>query len=382
MGSSGADTSSKPNKASAPQEQQQPATSGAATPAVYPDWSSFQAYPPIPPHGFFPSPVASSPQGHPYMWGAQPMIPPYGAPPYVMYPPGVYAHPSMASGAHPFTPYAITSPNGNADATGTTAVACDTDGKPSEGKDKSPTKRPKGTLGSLNMLTGKNPSEHGKTSGASANGATSQSGESGSDSSSEGSEGNSHNDSYKHSGQEQDGDVRSSQNGASRSPSEGKFNQAMAIMPMPSSGPVTGPTTNLNIGMDYWANTASSAPVIHGKVTPTTVPGAVVPAEQWIQDERELKRQKRKQSNRESARRSRLRKQAECEELAQRADVLKQENASLRDEVNRIRKEYEELLSKNNSLKEKLEGKQHKTDEAGLNNKLQHSGNDIQKKGN
>ncbi|ONM32527.1 bZIP transcription factor 16 [Zea mays] len=310
------------------------------------------------------------------------MIPPYGAPPYVMYPPGVYAHPSMASGAHPFTPYAITSPNGNADATGTTAVACDTDGKPSEGKDKSPTKRPKGTLGSLNMLTGKNPSEHGKTSGASANGATSQSGESGSDSSSEGSEGNSHNDSYKHSGQEQDGDVRSSQNGASRSPSEGKFNQAMAIMPMPSSGPVTGPTTNLNIGMDYWANTASSAPVIHGKVTPTTVPGAVVPAEQWIQDERELKRQKRKQSNRESARRSRLRKQAECEELAQRADVLKQENASLRDEVNRIRKEYEELLSKNNSLKEKLEGKQHKTDEAGLNNKLQHSGNDIQKKGN
>lgn len=29
----------------------------------------------------------------------------------------------------------------------------------------------------------------------------------------------------------------------------------------------------------------------------------------WIQDERELKRQRRKQSNRESARRSRLRKQ-------------------------------------------------------------------------
>lgn len=78
-------------------------------------------------------------------------------------------------------------------------------------------------------------------------------------------------------------DVRSSQNGASRSPSEGKLNQAMTIVPVPSSGPVTGPTTNLNIGMDYWANTASSAPAIHGKVTPTTVPGAVVPAEQWIQ---------------------------------------------------------------------------------------------------
>ncbi|AQK40597.1 bZIP transcription factor 16 [Zea mays] len=286
------------------------------------------------------------------------MIPPYGTPPpYVMYPPGVYAHPSMPPGAHPFTPYAITSPNGNADATGTTVAAGNTDGKPSEGKDKSPTKRSKGSLGSLNMLTGKNPSEHGKSSGASGNGVTSQSGESGSDSSSEGSEGNSHNDSHhKESGQEHDGDVRSSRNGVSRLQSEGKLNQAMAILPIPSSGPATDPTTNLNIGMDYWANTASSAPAIHGKATSTTVPGAVVPAEQWTQ--------------------------AECEELAQRADVLKQENASLRDEVNRIRKEYEELLSRNNSLKEKLEGKQHKTDEAGLNNKLQHSGDDSQKKGN
>jgi plant G-box-binding factor len=82
----------------------------------------------------------------------------------------------------------------------------------------------------------------------------------------------------------QQSDVRSSQNGVSRSPSEGKLNQTMAIMPMPSSGPVSGPTTNLNIGMDYWgANTASSTPAVHGKATPTTVPGAVVPGEQWIQ---------------------------------------------------------------------------------------------------
>jgi len=98
-----------------------------------------------------------------------------------------------------------------------------------------------------------------------------------------------------------------------------------------------------------------------------------------IQDERELKRQKRKQSNRDSARRSRLRKQAECEELAQRAEVLKQENASLKDEVSRIRKEYDELLSKNSSLKDNIGDKQHKTDEAGLDNKLQHSGDYSQK---
>uniref|UniRef100_M8C241 G-box binding protein multifunctional mosaic region domain-containing protein n=1 Tax=Aegilops tauschii TaxID=37682 RepID=M8C241_AEGTA len=71
MGSSEAETPAKANKASAPQEQQPPATSSTATPTVYPDWTSFQGYPPIPPHGFFPSPVVSNPQGHPYMWGPQ-----------------------------------------------------------------------------------------------------------------------------------------------------------------------------------------------------------------------------------------------------------------------------------------------------------------------
>lgn len=48
------------------------------------------------------------------------------------------------------------------------------------------------------------------------------------------------------------------------------------------------------------------------------------------QDEREVKRQRRKQSNRESARRSRLRKQAECEALAVRVNELINENVKLR----------------------------------------------------
>nr|GEW11820.1 common plant regulatory factor 1-like isoform X1 [Tanacetum cinerariifolium] len=52
----------------------------------------------------------------------------------------------------------------------------------------------------------------------------------------------------------------------------------------------------------------------------TMVPNTVV-----LQNERELKRERRKQSNRESARRSRLRKQAEAEELAN----LKHQNAKL-----------------------------------------------------
>ena len=45
----------------------------------------------------------------------------------------------------------------------------ETDGKPSDVKEKLPIKRSKGSLGSLNMITGKN-NNLGKTSGASANG--------------------------------------------------------------------------------------------------------------------------------------------------------------------------------------------------------------------
>jgi hypothetical protein len=43
---------------------------------------------------------------------------------------------------------------------------------------------------------------------------------------------------------------------------------------------------------------------------------------QGVTDERELKRMRRKQSNRESARRSRLRKQAECEALGRQVKDL------------------------------------------------------------
>lgn len=125
----------------------------------------------------------------------------------------------------------------------------------------------------------------------------------------------------------------------------------MPLVPVQSGaviGGVAGPATNLNIGMDYWGATGSSpVPAIRGKV-----PSGSARGEQW--DERELKKQKRKLSNRESARRSRLRKQAECEELGQRAEALKSENSSLRIELDRIKKEYEELLSKNTSLKAKL----------------------------
>ncbi|KAI3692222.1 hypothetical protein L6452_32033 [Arctium lappa] len=372
-----------------------------------------QPYPPMPPHGF----LASSPQAHPYMWGVQHLMPPYGTPPHpyvAMYPHGgIYTHPSMPPGSYPFNPYAMPSPNGVAEASGNTPGNVEVDGKSSDGKEKLPIKRSKGSLGSLNMITGKN-NEPSKA-GASANGVYPKSAESGSEGSSEGSDGNSENvgviahavglDSQMKSGSRQDSieatgeasqngnSAHGSQNGGPNAP-HSVVNQTMPVMPVsPSGGPgsVPGPTTNLNIGMDYWSGTNSSnIPAMRGKVTSAPVAGGMVTAgsrdsmqsqlwlqkgleklpakaqvdwedksiselrlnrlvgmkhEAYLEDERELKRQRRKQSNRESARRSRLRKQAECDELAQRAEVLKEENSSLRAEVSRLRSEYDQLLA-------------------------------------
>ncbi|KAH6804408.1 basic region/leucine zipper transcription factor 16 [Perilla frutescens var. frutescens] len=371
MSSSEVDKTSKegkePKEPKTPSAQEQTSSASGAVPA---DWSGFQTYSPMPPHGF----LASSPQAHPYMWGVQQFIPPYGTPPHpyvAMYPHGgIYAHPTMAPGSYPFSPFAMPSPNGIAEASGNAPGNVEVDGKSSEVKGKLPIKRSKGSLGSLNMITGKN-DEPGKTSGATANGVHSKSVETASEGSSEGSDANSQNESQgKSSGRPDSAEPPQSGSAPNNSQNGGHAiaNQAMAMVPIPApavgavSG-VPGPTTNLNIGMDYWSGAPSSAmPAMRGKVPATPVAGGIVAtgsrdniqSQLWIQDERELKRQRRKQSNRESARRSRLRKQAECDELAQRAESLKEENASLRAEMARIKSEYDQLVTQNASLKERL----------------------------
>ncbi|KAL9328590.1 hypothetical protein ACSQ67_003593 [Phaseolus vulgaris] len=569
MGSSEMDKTPKEKESKTPPPTSQEQSSTTATGTINPDWPGFQAYSPIPPHGF----LASSPQAHPYMWGVQAagailrhhgkpasvaghlqhigglatidncdmtleaskcifmfdpdhihelegflyifscwpvklnslftlfcvvayhlysgngtdddglqFMPPYGTPPHpyvAMYPPGgIYAHPSMPPGSYPFSPFAMPSPNGIAEASGNTPGSMEADGKPPEVKEKLPIKRSKGSLGSLNMITGKN-NEHGKTTGTSANGIHSKSGDSASEGegTSEGSDANSQNtwvdyetisgvgvgrprilediikrgkDSQMKSGGRQDSfEDEPSQNGTSAYTSQNGglstpatvVNQNVPIIPISAGGApgaVPGPTTNLNIGMDYWGTPApSNIPALGRKVPSTAVAGSrdSVQSQLWLQfvtlilrlryaenlialmvgveqplaapkalvikhmdvlaveavtvpftgvsemkqrrlltttDEREIKRQRRKQSNRESARRSRLRKQAECDELAQRAEALKEENASLRSEVSRIRSDYEQLLSENTALKERL-------GELPAND--QHVGNEAQQNG-
>jgi len=71
-------------------------------------------------------------------------------------------------------------------------------------------------------------------------------------------------------------------------------------------------------------------------------------------DERELKKQRRKQSNRESARRSRLRKQAECEELSIRVSKLSEENLDLQTELSKMRQKCQTLTCQNKVLQQEL----------------------------
>ncbi|XP_050367882.1 G-box-binding factor 1 isoform X2 [Argentina anserina] len=323
MGTGEEGTPSKPSK------QSSTAQEIPAQPS-YPDWSSsMQAYygAGAAPPPFFASSVAS-PAPHPYMWGAQhPMMPPYGTPvPYpAMYPPGgVYAHPGMVT-----TPASVPPANP------------ESEGKSTEGKERASAKKPKGAAGSTGLVSGK-AGEGGKATSGSGNDGASQSAESGSEGSSDGSEENGNHQDY----------------GANK---KGSFDKMLAdganaqnnTGSVPGKPVVSMPATSLNMGMDLWNASPAGAGSAKMRGNQSGAPSAVG-GDHWIQDERELKRQKRKQSNRESARRSRLRKQAECEELQKSVQGLTNENHGLKDELQRLSQECEKLASENSSIKEEL----------------------------
>ncbi|GER42583.1 G-box binding factor type leucine zipper factor [Striga asiatica] len=316
-----------PTKSSKPASSVQEASSTPTTPA-YPDWSSsMQAfYGPGATPPFFAPPVGS-PTPHPFLWGGQhPLMPPYGTPVYpAMYPPGgVYAHPNM-----------VMNP-GNVHGT------AELDGKANDGKDRPSSKKTKGASGnngSIGLKTG----DGGKATSGSGNDVGTQSGESGSEGSSDASDDNNQDFSKTKKGSfdQMLVDGANAQNHSVQS----------SLQPSAAGNPVASvPATNLNIGMDLWnASPAGSGSM---PMRPNqNVPPHVAPSGM---DERELKRQKRKQSNRESARRSRLRKQAECEELQHRVEVLNNENHTLRDELRRLSEECEKLTSENITIKEEL----------------------------
>lgn len=142
---------------------------------------------------------------------------------------------------------------------------------------------------------------------------------------------------------------------------------APTTTPLPLS--VGLPKPGANYAVDYW-NGQGPALVVggHDASRPHAVPGTYVhaggsfhgpssdggSADYWIQDEKELKRQRRKEANRESARRSRMRKQAECDDLAEKVQALTAENDTLRTEVDRLSELCQKLSAENLSLREQL----------------------------
>ncbi|XP_047955565.1 G-box-binding factor 1-like isoform X2 [Salvia hispanica] len=324
---------STPSKSSKPASSAQEAPVTPTTP-VYPDWpSSMQGF-----YGagaaqpFFASTVAS-PTTHPYMWGGQhPMMPPYGNPvPYpALYPPGgMYAHPNMAM------------PPGFVHGT------AESERKGTEGKDRPSSKKSKGPSANHGMIGGKSRGG-GKTASGSGNDGT-HSAESSSD---EGSSDASH----ENNNQDFSASKKGSFNQMLADGANAQNNGVPTNFPnsVPGNPVVSVPATNLNIGMDLWNTTAAGSGPMKLRPNSAGVAPSGMMNDQWIQEEREIKKQKRKQSNRESARRSRLRKQAECEDLQHRVDLLNGENRGLTDELQRLSEECGKLVSENNSIKDEL----------------------------
>ncbi|KAF5736052.1 G-box-binding factor 1-like [Tripterygium wilfordii] len=319
----------------APAKASKPASSTQEIPTTpaYPDWSnSMQAYygAGATPPPFFASTVAS-PTPHPYIWGGQhSLLTPYGTPvPYpALYPPGgVYAHPNMAMTTNPVQ------------------TNTEPEAKGADGKDRNSAKTSKGTGGGRAGESGK------VTSGSGNDGASQSNAESGSEDSSDTNDENNNHQEY----------------GANK---KGSFDQMLAdanaqnstrnIQASVRGKPVGSmPATNLNIGMDYWNPSSAATGAAKVRPNPSGASTAVAPIssvmpDNWVHDEREMKKQKRKQSNRESARRSRLRKQAECEELQAKVETLNNDNHNLKDELKRLSEECGKLTSENNSIKEEL----------------------------
>ncbi|XP_012083268.1 common plant regulatory factor 1 isoform X2 [Jatropha curcas] len=334
MGNNEEGKSSKPDKSASPAPMDQ------TNIHVYPDWAAMQAYygPRVALPPYYNSAMASGHAPHPYMWGPpQPMMPPYGTPYAAVYSHGgVYAHPAVPIVGTPLNVEMPTKSTGNTD--------------------RGLMKKLKGFDG-LAMSIGNGNGSGNAESAEGGDRRLSLSAET--EGSSDGSDGNTSG------GRKRSregtptiaGEMRS-ETPASSAPS-GEVNaysdkvSGAAVTPAgfseKSVGAVNSPRMSTALEL-------RNPPVNGAKTNATNIPQpyAVLPSEAWIQNDRELKRERRKQSNRESARRSRLRKQAETEELAHKVESLTSENLALKSEINQLTEKSEKLKHENAALLEKL----------------------------
>lgn len=290
---------------------------------VYPDWAAMQAYfgGRVTVSPYFNSAIASGHAPHPYMWGPpQPMMSPYGAPYAAIYAHGgVYAHAGVPL---------------------TAAPNAETPTKSSGNTDQSLLKKMKGFDG-LAMSIGNGNADSAE---GGAKHVHSQSSET--EGSSDRSNGNT---------------AGVDQNGRKRSREEtptigGNGKNETQNSPIPACEVNGKPDKVMGVNVITGNVVGNITAKANAKASPISVPQppAAIPNEAWLQNERELKRERRKQSNRESARRSRLRKQAEAGELAIRVDSLTAENMTLKSEINRLTENSEKLKLENTALMAKL----------------------------
>ncbi|KAL5727219.1 Common plant regulatory factor [Ranunculus cassubicifolius] len=316
-----ASTPSKSEKASSPVQEQN-------NMHAYPNWAAVQAYygpgpgVNLPPQYFNPA-VASGHPPHPFMWPQ--MMSPYGTPYAAMYPPGgVYGHPpflgpSTQAPANSSCPVA-------SEVTAATPLSMATPTKSSSSsKGQSLLKRLKGANGNAVSNSGSSAASHSedcRTEGSSA----------GSDDKST-----------------EKGDQTHKKKKCEDVPSTGKHVNALSVY-----GGASNATSSMAPGLAMVPSGVVPSPSGKtGKIVEGQSQGAI-PSAHLTKDERELKRERRKQSNRESARRSRLRKQAEAEELSVKVASLNAENLTLRTEINQLKDNSEKLRVENESLMEKL----------------------------
>ncbi|GMY23820.1 common plant regulatory factor 1-like isoform X2 [Fagus crenata] len=354
MGNNEEGKSFKSEKPSSPARLHQTNQTSQPNIHVYPDWAAMQAYygqrVTIPP--YYNSTVASGHAPHPYMWGPpQPMMSPYGAPYAAMYPHGgVYAHPAVPLGSHshgqgvPLSPAALTP----------TSIATPTK---SGNTDRGLMKKLKEFDG-LAMSIGNGTAE--RTEGG-AEHRLSQSTET--EGSSDGSDGNTAKANQTRRKRSREGTPTTGTGGKTKTEATPVFAKEVnaatdkvlgaTVTPAIVAGNLVGNVVSAGITTTLGVNANT-------KTTTTSVPPSctVLPSEGWLHNDRELKRERRKQSNRESARRSRLRKQAETEELARTVESLIAENEAVKSELDRLTDNSEKVRLENATLMEKLKNAQ------------------------
>ncbi|XP_010914262.1 G-box-binding factor 3 isoform X1 [Elaeis guineensis] len=358
------------NEAGTPPKSDKASSSVQEKPAIhpYPDWAAMQAYygPGVMPPPFFSTSVAPGHPPHSYMWGPQPLLPPpFGTPYTAIYPAGgVYSHPPMPFGSHMQCQGIAPSPTISEAVVMATPLSMEMPAKSPSNKDKGPLKKVKGFDGrAVAMGNGTAENRGDDVNGSSKSGGDSVEGSSdGSDGNNAGGNKTQRKRSSEDIGAPGDIKVDTQANAAHGGETSASSKMSLGVTGAPaniSGKPIgTGTLSNPTPGMEFRVAATGKVQASGTPISPAT--SAMMPgrnrgsSELWIQDERELKRERRKQSNRESARRSRLRKQAETEQLAMKVETLGAENVALRSEISRLSENSNKLRLENSTLMEKL----------------------------